>query len=162
MAESVYIPENGSKADIYEALVPQISALTKYETDQISSLANVVAVLKEAFDFFWVGFYKVGGDEKLHLHAFQGPLACTRISYGKGVCGTAWKEQKTVLVEDVEKFEGHIACSSASKSEVVVPLIKDGRVVAVLDVDSDKIADFDECDALYLEKICTIVAENSF
>jgi GAF domain-containing protein len=132
--------------------VPQIKALIAGETDQIANMANVAAALKQTFDFFWVGFYVVKGDA-LVLAPFQGPIACTRISLGKGVCGTAWKEAKTILVPDVECFPGHIACNSASRSEIVVPLFHDEQVVAVLDVDSDTLNTFDETDAYYLEKI---------
>lgn len=153
MAENLFFEKNAPRSQIYEAIVPQIAALNQGEPDLIAKLANTAAALKEAFDFFWVGFYIVKGEE-LVLGPFQGPLACTRIRKGKGVCGTAWKEGHTILVPDVNAFPGHIACSSASLSEIVVPLIRNGEVVAVLDVDSDKLADFSGVDRVGLEKIC--------
>ncbi|MEG1635810.1 MAG: GAF domain-containing protein [Rikenellaceae bacterium] len=162
MAEELKLPTNGTKADIYEAILPQISALTLFETNRTASLANVVAVLREAFGFFWVGFYLVGDDNQLVLNVFQGSVACSRIGFGRGVCGTAAKKAKSIVVDDVSKFEGHIACSSASKSEIVVPIIKDGKVIGVLDVDSDSIADFDTTDMNYLEALCQTVAYNCF
>jgi len=119
-------------------------------------MANVAAALKQTFDFFWVGFYVVK-EEMLVLAPFQGPLACTRIRYGKGVCGTAWKDAQTIVVPDVEQFPGHIACSSDSRSEIVVPIVRDGKVVAVLDIDSDKLNEFDKTDAEYLERLCAIL-----
>ena len=133
--------------------MPQVKALIEGEEDLVANLANVAAVLKEAFDFFWVGFYLVKQD-RLVLGPFQGPVACTRIRKGKGVCGTAWEEAKTQLVPDVEAFPGHIACSSLSRSEIVVPLIKEGRVWGVLDIDSDLLNFFDETDRKYLEEMC--------
>ena len=146
----------GDKDSVYESLLPQILALTEGEQDPIANMANISAALKEAFGFWWVGFYIVKEDSteygsSLVLGPFQGPVACSRIAYGRGVCGTSWKLKETVIVPDVEKFPGHIACSSESKSEIVVPVIKDGKVVAVLDVDSDKIDDFDERDKRWLE-----------
>lgn len=158
MAENLYIPETGNREDIYAALLPQISALLSGEHDRIANLANVTAVLKEAFGFFWVGFYLVQGDE-LVLGPFQGTLACTRIRKGKGVCGTAFERAETILVSDVNAFPGHIACSSVSKSEIVVPVFKEGAVVAVLDVDSEWPANFSQTDRNYLEKICELVAK---
>ena len=134
-------------------MLPQLTALIEGEEDLVANLANVAAVLKEAFDFFWVGFYLVKQD-RLVLGPFQGPVACTRIRKGKGVCGTAWEEAKTQLVPDVEAFPGHIACSSLSRSEIVVPLIKEGRVWGVLDIDSDLLNFFDETDRKYLEEMC--------
>ena len=156
MAESLYIPAAATKAEKYQAILPQVEALIQGESDTYANLANVAAVLKEAFDFFWVGFYLVKG-EQLVLGPFQGPLACTRIGFGKGVCGTAWKEAKTQLVPDVEAFPGHIACSSASKSEIVVPGFREGKVWIVLDVDSDRLDDFDQDDVAYLERLMGIV-----
>jgi GAF domain-containing protein len=129
-----------------------VEALISGEQDLVANLANIAAALREAFGFFWVGFYVVQGQE-LVLGPFQGPIACTRIAYGRGVCGTAWKEQKTQLVPDVEAFPGHIACSSASKSEIVVPAFQDGEVFLVLDVDSDQLDDFDGVDQRYLEAL---------
>lgn len=156
MAETLYLPQNASKAQIYDALIPQIEAMISGETDLYANLANIAAALREAFGFFWVGFYLVK-NEQLVLGPFQGPIACTRIGYGKGVCGTAWKEKKTQLVPDVEAFPGHIACSSASKSEIVVPVFKGGEVSMVLDVDSDKLSDFDPTDQKYLEEMMGIL-----
>jgi GAF domain-containing protein len=152
MAETLYLPQAGSKEEIYQALLPQIEALISDETDLVANLANIAAALREAFGFFWVGFYVVQGQE-LVLGPFQGPIACTRIAFGRGVCGTAWKEQKTQLVPDVEAFPGHIACSSASKSEIVVPAFHKGEVALVLDVDSDRLDDFDTVDQKYLEAL---------
>ena len=152
MAENLII--NGKdKQELYETLLPQLQSLTAEETDIVANMANVAAALKQTFDFFWVGFYMVK-EKTLVLAPFQGPLACTRIQYGKGVCGTAWKEARTIVVPDVEQFPGHIACSSDSRSEIVVPVIRDGKVVAVLDIDSDKLNAFDETDAEYLERLC--------
>jgi len=159
MAESIYLPEAATKAEKYQAILPQIEALITSETDLYANLANVAAVLKEAFGFFWVGFYLVKG-EQLVLGPFQGPLACTRIAFGKGVCGTAWEEAKTQLVPDVDAFPGHIACSSASKSEIVVPGFKEGKVWIVLDVDSDLLDDFDQDDVTYLEKLMKLLDNN--
>jgi L-methionine (R)-S-oxide reductase len=143
----------GTKAQQYESLIPQIQALIVGESDEIANLANVSAALKETFGFFWVGFYLVKNDE-LVLGPFQGPIACTRIKKGKGVCGTSWSEKKTILVPNVDEFPGHIACSSLSKSEIVVPLIRNTEVIGVLDVDSDQLNDFDEIDAKYLNELC--------
>ena len=149
MAETLFLPQSGTKEEIYQALLPQVEALISGEQDFVANLANIAAALREAFGFFWVGFYVVQGQE-LVLGPFQGPIACTRIAYGRGVCGTAWKEQKTQLVPDVEAFPGHIACSSASKSEIVVPAFQNGEVFLVLDVDSDQLDDFDGVDQRYL------------
>ncbi len=156
MAESLYLPQEAPKAEKYQALLPQIEALILGETDITANLANISAALKEAFGFFWVGFYLVKKEE-LVLGPFQGPIACTRIGFGKGVCGTAWKEGKTQLVPDVEAFPGHIACSSASQSEIVLPGFKDGKVALVLDIDSDQLNDFDATDAEYLEKLMRVI-----
>lgn len=159
MAEDLILL-TGSKEEQYSSLIPQIEALITGEKDLIANLANVAACLKLQFDFYWVGFYLVKNDE-LVLGPFQGPVACTRIAYGKGVCGTAWKEKITYVVEDVDMFPGHIACSSFSKSEIVVPLIEEGNVVAVLDIDSDKPADFDETDRKYLEDIVGLLVNKN-
>ncbi len=156
MAENLFLPQAGSKEEIYEALIPQVEALISGEQDLVANLANIAAALREAFGFFWVGFYVVQGQE-LVLGRFQGPIACTRIAYGRGVCGTAWKEKKTQLVPDVEAFPGHIACSSASKSEIVVPAFEEGEVFLVLDVDSDTLDDFDAVDQHYLEDLMGIL-----
>jgi len=158
MSENLFIPTEASKAEKYEAILPQIEALISGEPDLYANLANISAVLKQGFDFFWVGFYLVK-EEQLVLGPFQGPIACTRIAFGKGVCGTAWKEGKTRLVPDVDAFPGHIACSSASRSEIVVPILKNGEVKMVLDVDSDQLNDFDEVDQVYLEKLCQKLAD---
>lgn len=152
MAENLLI-STGSKEEKYRELLPQLHALVSTETDFIANLANVSATLKQTFGFFWVGFYMVKGDE-LVLGPFQGPIACTRIRIGRGVCGTAWKEARTLIVPDVEQFPGHIACSSDSKSEIVVPMIKQGKVIGVLDIDSDTLDSFDDIDAHYLKEIC--------
>ena len=151
MAEDLSISK-GSKTEQYEALIPQINALINGEPDLVANLANITGALKEQFGWFWVGFYLVKGDQ-LVLGPFQGPVACTRINKGRGVCGTSWAKAETLIVPDVEKFPGHIACSSLSKSEIVVPLIKDGTVWGVLDVDSEQLNQFDETDRQFLEKI---------
>ena len=157
MADSIQLPVGGSRQDIYDSLLPQIEALVSGEPSLIANLANTAAALKEAFNFWWVGFYLVEGEE-LVLGPFQGPVACTRIARGKGVCGSAWEQAKTLLVDDVEQFPGHIACSSASRSEIVVPIIFDGDVVAVLDVDSDKLADFSQVDGAALKSLATLLS----
>jgi L-methionine (R)-S-oxide reductase len=159
MSNSLYIPSDVSKEDVYKTLLPQLEALISDETDLIANLANISAVLKEAFNFFWVGFYVVKGDQ-LVLGPFQGPLACTRIGFGKGVCGTAWKTGKTQLVPDVDVFPGHIACSSASRSEIVVPVFKDEDVLMVLDVDSEYLNHFDTTDQVYLEQLAGLIAKS--
>jgi GAF domain-containing protein len=146
----------GTKEEQYHALIPQIKGLLDGETDLIANLANVAASLKEQFEWFWVGFYLVKKEE-LVLGPFQGTVACTRIKKGRGVCGTSWLKQETIIVEDVEKFPGHIACSSLSKSEIVVPIIINEIVVAVLDVDSEALAFFDETDKKYLEEIVNLI-----
>lgn len=158
MAETLYIPESTDRQAVYAALVPQIKALLDGETNLIANLANVAAVLREAFGFFWVGFY-LKDQHDLVLGPFQGPLACTRIPFNKGVCGHAFSTEKTVLVPDVEQFPGHIACSSASKSEIVVPIRNTaGEVVGVLDVDSDQLNDFSEHDIHGLEALVELLA----
>jgi GAF domain-containing protein len=157
MAEKIIYVENSSKEEKYQSLLPQITALMDDEPDFIANLATISAVLKEAFGFFWVGFYLVKGNE-LVLGPFQGPVACTRIPFGKGVCGTAWKEQRTIIVPDVEQFPGHIACSSESKSEIVLPLFSEGNVIGVLDIDSNRLNAFDEIDANYLEAVTSLSA----
>jgi L-methionine (R)-S-oxide reductase len=155
MAEELNII-SGTKTEQYESLIPQIVGLMEGETDLIANLANVVACLKEQFGWLWVGFYIVRDDE-LVLAPFQGPVACTRIKKGRGVCGTCWQQAATITVPDVEKFTGHIACSSLSKSEIVVPVMREGEVVAVLDVDSDQFDHFDNTDKFYLEKIVELI-----
>lgn len=153
MAEAT-IQLSGTKAEKYEQLLPIIQSLVEGETDTVANLANVTAALKQGFGFFWVGFYLVKAEE-LVLGPFQGPIACTRIKKGRGVCGAAWEQNRTILVPNVDEFPGHIACSSDSKSEIVVPLIKNGDVVGVLDVDSNILSGFDETDEKYLNKLCS-------
>lgn len=156
MAENLVVSLSTEKKERYEVLVPQIASLVEGEKDIVANLSNVAAALRQSMGFFWVGFYLVK-DDQLVLGPFQGPIACTRINFGKGVCGTSWKEKRTILVPDVEAFPGHIACSSDSKSEVVLPAFKDDKVALVLDVDSDRLNDFDEVDVLYLERVMRIV-----
>jgi GAF domain-containing protein len=156
MAEELII-KGTSKEELYTGLLPQINALTRGEPDLIANLSNICAALKQTFNFFWVGFYLVKNNE-LVLGPFQGTIACTRIAYGKGVCGTCWKEAKTIIVPDVEKFPGHIACSTMSKSEIVVPVFNNKKeVTMVLDIDSDKLNDFDLTDKTYLEKLAGLI-----
>lgn len=151
MAETLIITAH-SKEDKYKEILTQIISLLEGEKDLVANMANMAAALKEAFDFFWVGFYTVK-EEQLVLSPFQGPIACTRIRFAKGVCGTAWKERRTLIVPDVDRFPGHIACSSASRSEIVVPIFHEETLIGVLDIDSDHLDAFDETDRLYLEKI---------
>ena len=159
MAEDLHLI-NASKEEQYLSLLPQIEGLIAGEVDLTANLANVCAALKAQFNFFWVGFYLVKGDE-LVLGPFQGPVACTRIAKGRGVCGQAWQHKQVMLVLNVDAFPGHIACSSLSKSEVVIPLFgADDEVKAVLDVDSDRLNDFDEIDVTYLSKLCTLLSVN--
>jgi L-methionine (R)-S-oxide reductase len=155
MAEDLSIIA-GTKKEQYESLIPQVKGLLEGETDLIANLANTVAALKEQFGWFWTGFYLVK-DNELVLGPFQGPVACTRIKKGKGVCGTSWAQAKTLIVPDVEKFPGHIACSSLSKSEIVVPVIRNMQVIAVLDVDSEYHDHFDTTDQYYLEQIIQLI-----
>ncbi|HEY6957000.1 MAG TPA: GAF domain-containing protein [Flavisolibacter sp.] len=155
MAEDLTIA-TGTKQEQYEALIPQIKGLLEGETDLIANLANVAGALKEQFNWLWVGFYLVKKEE-LVLGPFQGPVACTRIRKGKGVCGSSWAERKTLIVPDVEKFPGHIACSTASKSEIVVPILFNDEVVGVLDVDSKELGHFDTTDQFYLEQIVSFI-----
>lgn len=161
MAEDLIISKSASKAERYKTLIPQVEALVSGETDTIANLANIAAALKETFDFFWVGVYIVKGNE-LVLGPFQGPVACTRIAKGKGVCGTAWEKAQTIIVPDVDKFPGHIACSSDARSEIVVPIVKNGEVALVLDVDSDQLDSFDSTDKVYLSSIATIISKLNF
>lgn len=161
MAEDLTIIQ-GTKAEIYQSLIPQIKALLEGEPDLIANLANISAALKEQFNWLWVGFYLVKSttstpDKELVLGPFQGPVACTRIKKGRGVCGAAWQNAATLIVPDVEKFPGHIACSSLSKSEIVVPLIRNGEVVGVLDVDAAELNQFDETDRKFLEEIISLI-----
>ena len=155
MAEDLSVAA-GTKTEQYESLIPQIKALLDGETDLTANLANITAALKEQFGWFWIGFYLVKNNE-LVLGPFQGPVACTRIKKGRGVCGTGWQKAETIIVPDVEKFPGHIACSSLSKSEIVIPLIRNNEVVGVLDVDSDDYDQFDSTDQKYLESVTDLI-----
>jgi L-methionine (R)-S-oxide reductase len=156
MAEDLTIIQTTDKTAQYQSLIPQIEALITGENDHVANLANISAALKEQFNWFWVGFYMVKNDQ-LVLGPFQGPVACTRIAKGKGVCGTAWQQAETLIVPDVDEFPGHIACSSLSRSEIVLPLFHNNEVIGVLDVDSEHVAHFDETDALYLEQIINLL-----
>ena len=155
MAEKLII-SGDRKAEKYEVLYKQIKELVGYETDEIANMANISSMIHETFEFLWTGFYRVVGEE-LVLGPFQGPLACSRIKFGKGVCGTSWKEECSLVVPDVEQFPGHIACSSLSRSEIVVPVLSDGVIVAVLDIDSRELSTFDEEDRFWLEKIVSLL-----
>jgi GAF domain-containing protein len=157
MSENLFV-HSGPKNEKYQSLLQQIPALLDPYVDVVANMANIAAALKETFGFFWVGFYRVHG-ETLVLGPFQGPLACTKIPKGKGVCGAAWETSSTLVVKNVHEFPGHIACSESSKSEIVVPVLRSGKVLAVLDIDSDEFATFDEIDQNYLEKICTCLSE---
>lgn len=167
MAEHLDIIE-GSKEEKYRALLPQIAAVVDGEPDLVANMANVASMIHETFRFWWTGFYRVGKamktrdgrEDELILGPFQGPLACVRIRYNRGVCGTAWAEAHTIVVPDVEEFPGHIACSSASRSEIVVPLIRQDEVIAVLDIDSAELATFDDTDRHYLEKVANLLTQN--
>ena len=155
MAESLVIQGN-SKEELYQNLFPQIKSIIEDEKDTIANMANISACLYETFRFWWVGFYRVVGDE-LVLGPFQGPVACTRIRKGRGVCGTSWQREETIIVPDVDQFPGHIACSSASRSEIVVPVFHNGKVTAVLDIDSELLNTFDDTDKLWLERIASVL-----
>ena len=156
MAEELIISTSSDKEERYAILIPQIEALVTDEPDFIANLSNIAAALKQTMNFFWVGFYIVK-EEQLVLGPFQGPIACTRIPFGKGVCGASWKERRIMLVPNVEEFPGHIVCSSASQSEIVLPAFKNGEVALVMDVDSDKLNDFDNIDQSALEKVIKII-----
>ena len=156
MAENLIISEATTKPVRYQTLVPQIEALIGEEKDVVANLSNIAAALKQTFNFFWVGFYIVRNNE-LVLGPFQGPIACTRIGFGKGVCGASWKEKKVFIVPNVDEFPGHIACSSDSKSEIVLPAFKNGEVALVLDVDSDSLNDFDSTDEFYLQQVMRFI-----
>ncbi|MBP9789921.1 MAG: GAF domain-containing protein [Bacteroidia bacterium] len=161
MAENIHIDTHASKAEQYASLLPQLKALVEGEEDAIANISNIIAGLKETFSFFWIGIYfvkKSNLTEELVLGPFQGPIACTRIQKGKGVCGTAWDKAQSILVPDVDLFPGHIACSSLSRSEIVLPVIKNEKVVAVLDVDSEFVSHFDETDQKYLEEVCKMIS----
>ena len=156
MAESLTISTSTKKEERYENLLPQMESLVSGEPDLVANLSNIAAALKQTFDFFWVGFYLVKESE-LVLGPFQGPIACTRIGIGKGVCGTSWKEKRTIIVPNVDEFPGHIACSSDSKSEIVLPAFKNDNVFLVLDVDSNRLNDFDDTDEVYLSKVMQVI-----
>lgn len=157
MAEDLTILTTASKAEKYESLIPQIEGLLYGEKNLIANMANVAAALKEGLGFFWVGFYLIDSPEELVLGPFQGPVACTRIRKGKGVCGSSWEQEKTLIIPNVDEFPGHIACATASKSEIVLPVYSNKKITAILDVDSDRLNDFDETDKKYLEKIITMI-----
>lgn len=159
MAENLHLVDSEDKKERYDSLIPQIKALVGGESDLIANLANIAAALKFGMNFFWIGFYLVKENE-LVLGPFQGPIACTRIKKGKGVCGTAWAEKRIVVVENIEEFPEHIACSSDSKSEIVLPVIKNGEVIMILDVDSNQLDDFDDVDAQALEQITTLITSS--
>ena len=158
MAEDLHITKGLTRRETYWEIIPQIKSLIEGENDIIANLANIAAVLREAFDFFWIGFYIVKENE-LVLGPFQGPVACTRIQQGKGVCGKAWQEKKAIIVPDVDQFPGHIACSSLSKSEIVVPILKNNEVHLILDIDSDKLDDFSDLDLKHLMKLAALIEE---
>lgn len=155
MAEELIL-QQGQKAEQYQSIIPQIQAIIEDETDIIANLANICAALKQQFDWFWIGFYLVK-DNELVLGPFQGPIACTRIAIGRGVCGNAWQQQQVIIVPDVDQFPGHIACSSASRSEIVLPMMKNGECLGVLDIDSSELNQFDEVDAKYLKQLIAMI-----
>ncbi len=157
MAEDLTLLKTGTKQEKYESLIPQIEGLLYGENNLVANLANIAAALREGMNFFWIGFYLVDNEDELVLGPFQGPVACTRIKKGKGVCGTSWEKDEVLIVPNVDEFPGHIACASASKSEIVIPLKKKGEVVGVLDVDSDKMDDFDQIDQAYLQRILDLI-----
>ncbi len=170
MAEVLIVSQSTDKSERYKSLLPQIESLVSGEADVVANLSNITAALRQSMNFFWVGFYIVknnavtalptgqaGGSQELVLGPFQGPIACTRIAFGKGVCGACWKEKKVMLVPNVDEFPGHIACSSDSKSEIVLPAFRNGEVALVLDVDSDKLNDFDKTDELYLLQVMRLI-----
>ena len=158
MAETLLIPNQATREEMYQSLLPQIQSLVVDEPNLVANLANIAAALREAFSFLWIGFYLVEGNE-LVLGPFQGPVACTRIAHGQGVCGQAWANQQAMVVPDVDEFPGHIACSSASRSEIVVPIAKQGEVVMVLDIDSDQLRDFSEVDERYLTELAHMIGQ---
>ncbi|MCU4392615.1 GAF domain-containing protein [Acinetobacter courvalinii] len=155
MAEELVL-QQGHKVEQYQSILPQIQAIVEDEADVIANLANICAALRQQFGWFWIGFYLVKGNE-LVLGPFQGPIACTRIAKGRGVCGSAWQQKQVIVVPDVDQFPGHIACSSDSKSEIVLPIMKNGECVGVLDIDSDELNQFDEVDAEYLQQLMTMI-----
>ncbi|MCU4579311.1 GAF domain-containing protein [Acinetobacter courvalinii] len=155
MAEELVL-QQGHKVEQYQSILPQIQAIVEDEADVIANLANICAALRQQFGWFWIGFYLVKGNE-LVLGPFQGPIACTRIAKGRGVCGSAWQQQRVIVVPDVDQFPGHIACSSDSKSEIVLPIMKNGECVGVLDIDSDELNQFDEVDAEHLQQLMAMI-----
>ncbi|MEQ8906660.1 GAF domain-containing protein [Ekhidna sp.] len=157
MAEDLTLIKEGTKEEKYQSLIPQITGLLYGEKNLIANLANISAALKEGMGFFWVGFYLVDSEDELVLGPFQGPVACTRIKKGRGVCGSSWQKEQTLIVPNVDEFPGHIACASASKSEIVIPVRKDGKTIGVLDVDSDLLNDFDDIDRTYLQQILELL-----
>ena len=156
MSEDLQLISTDNKEEKYQHLLPQLKAIIEGETDLIANLSNIASVLKYGMDFFWVGFYLIKNDEMI-LGPFQGPPACTRIKKGKGVCGTAWEKKEILIVDDVDQFPGHIACSSKSKSEIVLPIFKNNEVIMVMDVDSDQFSAFDTTDEKYLSEICSLI-----
>lgn len=161
MSDQLLIPHTTDRQQIYETIIPQIEALISVETDLTANLANITAALKEALNFYWIGFYLVK-DNQLVLGPFQGTLACTRISFGRGVCGKSWEQRESIIVADVNQFPGHIACSTKSRSEIVVPIIKHNQVVGVIDIDSTITNDFSITDALMLQELCNIISQKLF
>lgn len=159
MAEELNILK-GSRAEQYQQLLPQLKALISDETNEVANLANIAAALRQAFGFFWVGFYFVDSETELVLGPFQGDIACTRITKGRGVCGKSWENNETIIVPNVDEFPGHIACSSMSKSEIVVPVVKNNEIRLILDVDSDELDDFSEIDAQYLQELGQIISNS--
>jgi GAF domain-containing protein len=162
MSEELHVPESASREEIYAAILPQIEAVMSGVDDLIANLANITAILKQAFDFHWIGFYRTTSPKLLMLGPFQGPLACVTIPFDKGVCGAAATTKKTVIVEDVDQFPGHIVCSSLSKSEIVVPLVANSETKLVLDIDSDKVGDFSALDQRWLEQLVGLIAKQHF
>ena len=162
MSANLYVPDSSDRKEIYESILPQLKGIIEAESNLIANLANVSAILKEAFNFFWVGFYITDSENEMVLGPFQGPIACTRINFARGVCGAVATLQKTLIVPNVEEFSDHIACSSDSKSEIVVPLISNGKTKLVIDIDSDSLDDFSELDKIYIEQIILILKDLHF
>jgi len=160
MAEDLQI-STGTREERYQTLLPQLEGILSTEKDWVANMSNFAAALKEQFDWFWIGFYLVVSEDELLVGPFQGPVACTRIKKGRGVCGTSWQKQETVVVPDVEQFPGHIACSSRSRSEIVLPIRKDGKIIGVLDIDSEDLNSFSEIDQKWLEKMLDILVDAS-
>ncbi len=157
MPDDLTVSKEGTRQEKYESLIPQLDKLLYGESNLIANLANTVATLKEEIDFFWIGFYLVDSEDELVLGPFQGPVACTRIKKGKGVCGSSWQKEEVLIVPNVDEFPGHIACSSASKSEIVLPFKQNGKIIGILDVDSNKFDDFDKTDQEYLQRILNLI-----